>query len=128
MSRKRAFSRVSISATKGTRRAPGAGIIESVTPDTNSDGTESATGEIKLKLEEGEIGKVAVDDICMGIFHDYAGNNATEDSDDGGGIMAVVPTRMGIGIFSPALDEKGNGYAGIMLLQKLSEQLFLSIF
>ena len=47
-------------------RAPGAGIIESVTPDTNSDGTESATGEIKLKLEEGEIGKVAVDDICMG--------------------------------------------------------------
>lgn len=46
----------------------------------------------------------------------------------GGGIMAVVPTRMGIGIFSPALDEKGNGYAGIMLLQKLSEQLFLSIF
>ena len=66
-------------------RAPGAGIIESVTPDTNSDGTESATGEIKLKLEEGEIGKVAVDDICMGIFHDYAGNNATEDSDDGKG-------------------------------------------
>ena len=37
-------------------------------------------------------------------------------------------TTMGIGIFSPALDEKGNGYAGIMLLQKLSEQLFLSIF
>ena len=67
-------------------RAPGAGIIESVTPDTNSDGTESATGEIKLKLEEGEIGKVAVDDICMGIFHDHvAGNNATEDSDDGKG-------------------------------------------
>ena len=67
-------------------RAPGAGIIESVTPDTNSDGTEAATGEIKLKLEEGEIGKVAVDDICMGIFHDHvAGNNATTDSDDGKG-------------------------------------------
>lgn len=67
-------------------RAPGAGIIESVTPDTNSDGTEAATGEIKLKLEEGEIGKVAVDDICMGIFHDHvAGSNATEDSDDGKG-------------------------------------------
>ncbi|MDD7189337.1 MAG: hypothetical protein PUH41_02335 [Prevotella sp.] len=67
-------------------RAPGAGIIESVTPDTNNDGTEAATGEIKLKLEEGEIGKVAVDDICMGIFHDHvAGSNATEDSDDGKG-------------------------------------------
>lgn len=24
----------------------------------------------------------------------------------GGGIMAVAPTRMGIGIYSPALDEK----------------------
>ncbi len=67
-------------------RAPGAGIIESVTPDANSDGTEAATGEIKLKLEEGEIGKVAVDDICMGIFHDYENkNNATTDSDDGKG-------------------------------------------
>ena len=30
----------------------------------------------------------------------------------GGGIMAVVPYRMGIGVFSPALDEKGNSVAG----------------
>ena len=46
----------------------------------------------------------------------------------GGGIMAVVPTRMGIGIFSPALDAKGNSVAGIKALELLSEKLFLSIF
>lgn len=46
----------------------------------------------------------------------------------GGGIMAVVPTRMGIGIFSPALDMKGNSLAGIQLLERLSRSLYLSIF
>jgi len=46
----------------------------------------------------------------------------------GGGIMAVVPTRMGIGIFSPALDRKGNSLAGIRLLERLSKELYLSIF
>ncbi len=46
----------------------------------------------------------------------------------GGGIMAVVPGKMGIGIFSPALDLKGNSVAGIYLLEKLSDQLGLSIF
>ena len=46
----------------------------------------------------------------------------------GGGIMAVVPTQMGIGIYSPALDEKGNSVAGIHLLEKLSRELHLSIF
>ena len=46
----------------------------------------------------------------------------------GGGIMAVVPGRMGIGIFSPALDQKGNSVAGIRLLELLSHSLDLSIF
>ena len=46
----------------------------------------------------------------------------------GGGIMAVVPTRMGIGIYSPALDSKGNSVAGIKALEMLSKKLYLSIF
>ena len=46
----------------------------------------------------------------------------------GGGIMAVVPTDMGIGIFAPALDSKGNSVAGIQLLERLSKRLYLSIF
>jgi glutaminase len=35
---------------------------------------------------------------------------------------------MGIGIFSPALDMKGNSLAGIQLLERLSRSLYLSIF
>lgn len=46
----------------------------------------------------------------------------------GGGIMAVVPTRMGIGIYSPALNAKGNSVAGIKALESLSQKLYLSIF
>ena len=46
----------------------------------------------------------------------------------GGGIMAVVPRKMGIGIYSPALDKKGNSVAGKKALEKLSERLGLSIF
>ena len=46
----------------------------------------------------------------------------------GGGIMAVVPGRMGIGIYAPALDRKGNSVAGIQMLKRLGELLQLSIF
>ena len=68
------YNRVTV--TLGDKwRAPGAGIIETV--DT---GTKTCT----LKLEDGEIGAVAVGDICMGIYHNITGN-ATEDYDDGKG-------------------------------------------
>lgn len=46
----------------------------------------------------------------------------------GGGIMAVVPNRIGIGIYSPSLDKKGNSVAGIKALEYLSKELELSIF
>ena len=46
----------------------------------------------------------------------------------GGGIMGVVPGKMGIGIYSPALDTKGNSVAGIKALEFLSRELELSIF
>lgn len=62
--------------------APGAGIFESVVPDT--DNTMTGTGY--LKLEEGEYGAIAVGDICMGIFHsEVSSENATADSDDSRG-------------------------------------------
>ena len=53
---------------------------------------------------------------------------ATFGTGVGGGIMAVVPNSMGIGIYSPALDNKGNSVAGIKALEKLSHELGLSIF
>ena len=46
----------------------------------------------------------------------------------GGGIMAVVPGKMGIGVFSPALDSKGNSVAGLAAMKMLSSELDLSIF
>lgn len=46
----------------------------------------------------------------------------------GGGILAAAPGRMGIGVFSPALDVKGNSSAGVKLLEELSRELDLSIF
>ncbi|MBE4910529.1 glutaminase A [Bacillus luteolus] len=45
-----------------------------------------------------------------------------------GGIMGSVPGKFGIGIFGPALDEKGNSIAGIKLLEILSKNYNLSMF
>ncbi|TXK91586.1 glutaminase A, partial [Parageobacillus sp. SY1] len=39
-----------------------------------------------------------------------------------------VPGRFGIGIFGPALDEKGNSITGMKLLELLSKTYSLSIF
>ncbi|MDU2196813.1 MAG: glutaminase A [Peptostreptococcaceae bacterium] len=46
----------------------------------------------------------------------------------GGGIMASVPRKMGIGVYGPSLDKKGNSIAGIKVLEDLAKQLELSIF
>lgn len=46
----------------------------------------------------------------------------------GGGIMSVASDNMGIGIFAPALDPKGNSVAGQYLLELLSKELKLNMF
>lgn len=46
----------------------------------------------------------------------------------GGGILAAVPGRMGIGVVGPALDPVGNSIAGIKVLEELSVKLDLSIY
>ena len=45
----------------------------------------------------------------------------------GGGILSCVGGRMGIGIYGPALDEKGNSIGGGYTLEYLSEHLNLHI-
>ncbi len=79
------YNRVSV--TMGdTWNAPGAGILESVTVDTDSSGNPLMTGTGVLKLEDGEFGAVSVGDICMGIFHsENSEENATENTDDSRG-------------------------------------------
>ena len=46
----------------------------------------------------------------------------------GGGIMCTILGKMGIGVFGPSLDKKGNSIAGVKLLEQLSEEARLSIY
>ena len=46
----------------------------------------------------------------------------------GGGIMGVIPRRMGIAVYAPALDKHGNSVAGVQVLARLSNELDLSIY
>ena len=80
------FNRISI-RVGNEWRAPGGGIIESVKIDHDRDGNELRSGTVYLHLEDGEIGKIAVDDICQGIWHDHMtlSNNSTDDYDDSRG-------------------------------------------
>ncbi|NGP58835.1 glutaminase A [Paenibacillus thiaminolyticus] len=45
-----------------------------------------------------------------------------------GGIMALIPGQLGIGVYGPALNEKGNSVAGVHMLAMLSERFEWSIF
>ena len=45
----------------------------------------------------------------------------------GGGIMATVRDRMGIGAYGPALDDRGNSSAGLEALRRLSDELDLRV-
>jgi glutaminase len=45
-----------------------------------------------------------------------------------GGIFAVVPNQMGIGVFSPLLDVRGNSVRGVEVCKELSRQLCLHMF
>ena len=43
----------------------------------------------------------------------------------GGGIIAVLPGQLGIGVFSPALDERGNSVRGVQVCEAISRDLGL---
>lgn len=46
----------------------------------------------------------------------------------GGGITCSVKGRMGIGVYGPSLDEKGNSMGGLAALEYLSHALHLHVF
>ena len=46
----------------------------------------------------------------------------------GGGILAVLPGQLGIGVYSPRLDEHGNSVRGVQVCRSLSKDLGLHMF
>ncbi|MBE9226851.1 glutaminase A [Phormidium sp. LEGE 05292] len=45
-----------------------------------------------------------------------------------GGLIVVVPNKMGIAVFSPLLDERGNSVRGVKVCEELSQKYCLHIF
>jgi glutaminase len=45
-----------------------------------------------------------------------------------GGIIAIVPNKMGIGVFSPRLDARGNSVRGVKVCEEVSQELGLHLF
>jgi glutaminase len=66
-------------------------------------------------------------------MYDYAGEwlynvGIPAKSGVAGGVLAVLPGQIGIGVFSPRLDVHGNSVRGIRVCQELSRHLDLHLF
>ncbi len=95
-----------------------------------NDGVVPATGERLVAEEFTKLAKTFM--VTCGMYNasgEFAINvGIPSKSGVGGGILSVVPGKLGIGVVGPALDEKGNSIAGIKVLEDLSKALKLSIF
>jgi glutaminase len=95
-----------------------------------NNGLDMGTGERKIPERYCKIAKSYMATCGM---YDGSGEFAINvgipaKSGVGGGIMCTVKDGMGIGVFGPALDRKGNSVAGIKLLEDLAERLELAIY
>ena len=95
-----------------------------------ADGINPATGERLISAQAAEIAKTIMLTCGMydgsGEFAVYVG--IPTKSGVGGGLLSVADDKMGIGVYGPSLDEKGNCIAGRPVLEYLSKELGLHIF
>lgn len=93
-------------------------------------GGKTSTGEQVINPRMATIVKTLM--VTCGMY-DSSGEFAVRvgipsKSGVGGGIVSVVPGKMGIGVFGPSLDKRGNSVAGVAVLEELSKELSLTIF
>jgi glutaminase len=96
-----------------------------------------ANGGVNPVTEERALAPRYIRDV-LSVMHtcgmyDFAGQWAYEvgipaKSGVSGGILGVVPGKLGIGVFSPGLDAYGNSVRGIKVCEEISERLGLHIF
>ena len=95
-----------------------------------TDGLHPVTGERLLKVETVRIVKTIM--LTCGMY-DGSGEFAVRvgmptKSGVGGGLLSVVDGELGIGIYGPALDEKGNSIGGIAMLESISKEMDYHMF
>lgn len=84
-------------------------------------------------IASNKIKRVITSIMATSGMYNFSGEYATEvgipsKSGVGGGIMGTVTGKMGIGVYSPMLDEYGNSIVGYGIMKELSKKMNLSIY
>lgn len=95
-----------------------------------NDGVNPLTGEVALPREYIQDVLTVMNSCGM---YNYAGQWSYEvgmpaKSGVAGGIIAVIPGQMGIGVFSPRLDRHGHSVRGVKVCREISETFGLHVF
>lgn len=95
-----------------------------------NNGTSPLSGKTFFSYENAKTVRTVMS-LCG--MYDESGDYAVKvgipsKSGVGGGILAAVPRKAGVCVFSPSLNSKGSSIAGLAALEQLSRMLDLSIF